>query len=236
MKQISIMAIKTNTKVFFVLTALILGGSGYSFSQNTKINVQSYLEAYTTIKGRAMPDLTECIRKSKSDSPEGKVAAIKMKDWSEEKKSQMQDLFRRSITDYSGQVHMDVSEFMTVISSFGEEYQKKQFAASDFRVQKLGDDKYVGEFYCDLLLANSEENAVISAHELAQSPYAKKHPDSDIGNVEVIKKTYADERKLIEAGKHPRYATIMALLYTRAKDGTIIFNDPFQAGIDFVNK
>ena len=74
------------------------------------------------------------------------------------------------------------------------------------------------------------------AHELAVSGYAKKHPDSDVGNIEVIKKNYANTRKSIKAGKQERYTKMMALLYTVANGGAVTFINPFQPSKDFVKK
>ena len=94
----------------------------------------------------------------------------------------------------------------------------------------------MAELYEDLLESNSEANAVKYAKKLAVSEYARRHPDSDIGNVEEIKKTYAEERKQITLGKHERYAKVSALLYTRQSDGSLGFIDPFHLLIDFINK
>lgn len=112
--------------------------------------------------------------------------------------------------------------------------QKKIAAEYDIRIQYLGSNKYAAEFWEDGLAVNSEANALISANELAASGYAKKHPDSGVGNVEKIKETYANVRKSIKAGKQERYTKMMALLYTLEKDGSITFHDPGQPMIDFV--
>lgn len=70
--------------------------------------------------------------------------------------------------------------------------------------------------------------------KLANSDYAKKHPDSDVGNVEEIKNNYADTRKTINAGKQERYQKMIALLYNVDNGGKVTFIDPFQPSIDFV--
>ena len=122
---------------------------------------------------------------------------------------------------------------MLVFEDLGKMDQKEIAEEYDIRVLYLGNDKYVAEFWEDGLTVNSEAHALARAHELANSEYAKKNPDSGVGNVEVIKENYANVRKSIEDGKKERYTKMMALLYTLNKDASIIFHNPFQPLIDF---
>lgn len=240
-------------KIGLSLITIILFGSGFCFSQshktektmkttsnNIKIkNVASvYLEKndpiFKSIKDRAVTDLKQSSERSDPESSENKLIAAQIKTWSETKRNKLQALGEKSINDYTAQTHFDVGTFMMVFSEFKKMDQKKIAEEYDIRVQYLGDDKYVAEFWEDGLTVNSEANAVAYAHELANSEYAKKHPDGDVGNVEVVKKNYANTRKSIKDGKHERYTKMMALLYTIERDGSITFHDPGQPIIDFV--
>ncbi|MHB8581315.1 MAG: hypothetical protein ACYDA4_15840 [Ignavibacteriaceae bacterium] len=245
----------TTSKMILALSTLILFGSGYCFSQSnktgktmkatindikTKKTATAYLEKndpiFITIKDRAVTDLKQSSVRSDPESNEDKLIATQIKTWTKEKQNKLQALVEQSINDYTAKTHFDVGTFMMVFSEFGKMDQKKIAEEYDIRIQDLGDDKYVAEFWEDGLAVNSEANALISAHELATSEYAKKHPDSGIGNVEVVKKTYANVRKSIQAGVQERYTKVMVLLYTLDKDGLITFHDPFQSVIDFIKE
>ena len=243
----------TTSKMTLAVSALILLGNGYCFSQShktgqtmdttinnikTKKTATIYLEKndpiFKSIKDRAVTDLKQSAERSDPESTENKLTAKQIETWTEEKQNQLQALGEKSIYDYAATTHFDVGTFMMVFSEFGKMDQKKIAEEYDIRIQYLGDDKYVAEFWEDGLAVNSEANALIRAHELATSEYAKKHPDSGVGNVEVVKETYANVRKSIEAGKRERYTKVMALLYTLEKDGSIVFHDPGQPMYDFV--
>lgn len=234
-------------QLIIAITALILFGSGYCFSQSHKTgktmkttkNVASvYLDKndpkFISIKGRAFSDLDAIVKEFDPESEYNKLIAIQTKTWTEEKRNECQALGAESINDYASQTHLDVGTFMMVITSIGEIDQKKLENEWDVRVQFMGVDKYVAEFWEDGIAVNSEANAVAWANELSKSEYAKKHPDGDVGNVEVIKKNYANTRKSIKAGKKERYTKMMALLYTVDNGGAVTFNDPFQPAIDFL--
>ena len=236
-----------STQMVIALAVLILFSSGYCISQNNKTgkNMNStkntatvYLDKkdpkFISIKSRAFSDLDTIVKEFDPESEYNKLVAIQTQTWTEEMRSESQALGSESITDYAEQSHLDVGTFMMVITSLGEMDQQKMEKDWEVRVQNLSADKYVAEFWEDGLAVNSEENAVAYAHELANSEYAKKHPDSDIGNVEDIKKNYADTRNSIKTGKQERYTKMMALLYTVDKGGAVTFIDPFQTSKDFL--
>jgi len=240
-------------QIISVIIALILFGSGYCFSQSHKIgqtmdttinNIQTddpaavYLDKndpiFISIKGRAVTDLKQSSGRSDPESNENKLIETQVKAWSKKKQNKLQTLYQKSINDYTAQTHFDVGTFMMVFSEFGKMEQIKIAEEYEIRIQYLGDDKYAAEFWEDGLAVNSEANALISAHELATSGYAKKHPDSEVGNVEKVKETFANVRKSIEAGKQERYTKMMALLYTVEKDGSVTFHDPGQPVFDYI--
>jgi hypothetical protein len=238
-------------QIIIAITALILFGSGYCFSQSNNIennmktnnSIQTknvdpvYLDKedpiFISIKGRVIKDLQESVKKADLESPENKLRKEQMKEWSQEKLGQLNDLSEKSIFDYAEQTHFDAGIFMMVFDVMGKMDQKELSGEYDIRVLSPGNDKYVAEFWEDGIAVNSEAHAIAWAHELANSERAKKNPGSGLGNVKEITKTYADARKLIKDGKKERYTKVMALLYSKGKDGLVSFNDPFQPLIDF---
>ncbi len=240
-------------QMIIAITVLILLGNGYCFSQShktgeavkttvtnskTKNASSAYLDKndpiFKSIKSRSVTDLKQSAERSNPESTENKLVATQIETWSETKRDELQALGEKSIYDYNAETQFDAGTFLLVFDEFGKMDQKKIAEEYDIRVQYLGDNKYAAEFWEDGLAVNSEANAIISAHELAASGYAKKHPDSGVGNVEKIKETYSNVRKSIKAGKQERYTKMMALLYTLEKDGSITFHDPGQPMIDFV--
>ena len=239
-------------KMIIAITALILFGSGYCFSQSNKTggamktkktkNVAPvYLDKnnpiYISIKGRAVTDLKQSLKRQAPESPETKLMETQMEAMSQEKQSQIQDqympLLKKSIEDYVTQTHLlypntqqnvdavGFASFMLVVSDFGKEDEKKIAEEHDIRVQYLGSDKYAGEFWQDDLAVYSDKNV----------------PDhADPERKAVVKERYAIVRKSIKAGKQERYTKVMALLYTLEKDGSITFHDPFQPIFDFFNR
>ncbi|MCK9211128.1 MAG: hypothetical protein M0P61_09865 [Ignavibacteriaceae bacterium] len=191
---------------------------------------------FISIKRRAFSDLDTIVKAFDPESEKNKLIDIQTKTWTEEMRGECQAIGVKSINDYAEQTHFDAGMFMMIITTIGGYDQKKLEKEWEVRVQSAGADKYVAEFWEDGLVVNSEENAVAYAHELANSEYAKKHPDSDVGNVEVIKKNYADNRKTIKAGKQERYQKMIALLYSVDKGGAVTLINPFQPAIDFLNK
>ncbi|MCX6170292.1 MAG: hypothetical protein NTX65_13175 [Ignavibacteriales bacterium] len=206
----------------------------------TKNGATVYLEKsdpkFISIKDRVLSDLDEIVKQFDPESEKNKLIDIQTKTWTEEMRKESQALGAESINDYTTQTHLDVGTFMMVITSIGGYDQKKLEREWEVRVQSAGTDKYIAEFWEDGIAVNSEENAVAYAHELANSEYAKKHPDSDVGNLEVIKNNYATTRKNIKAGKQERYTKMIALLYSIDKVGTVSFINPFQPSIDFLKK
>jgi len=236
-------------QMIIAISALISFGSGHCFSQShktgktmktTKNAVSVYLDKndpkFISIKGRAISDLDEVVKGFDPESEKNKLIEIQTQTWSEETRNECQAIGAKSINDYAEQTHLDAGMFIMIITTIGGYDQKKLEKEWEVRVQSAGADKYIAEFWEDGLAINSEENAVAYAHELANSEYAKKHPDSDVGNVEVIKKNYADNRKTIKAGKQERYQKMIALLYSVDKVGAVSFINPFQPSIDFLKK
>lgn len=109
-----------------------------------------------SIKGRAITDLRQSTRYMDPESPESKLIQTRMKAWSEEKKNQLQALGLPSIQDYTTQTLFDAGTFMLVFSSFKEMEQKKIPEGWDIRVQHLGGDKYIAEFWEDSHAAHPE--------------------------------------------------------------------------------
>ncbi|MCK9280247.1 MAG: hypothetical protein M0P71_06480 [Melioribacteraceae bacterium] len=231
------------------MCVLILFGSGYCFSQSNnsgktlktiKNAATVYLDKkdpkFVSIKSRIFSDLDSLVKSFDPESEKNKLIDIQTKTWTEEMRDECQALGTQSITNYAEQTHFDAGMFIMIITTIGKYDQKKLEKEWEVRVQSTGDYKYVAEFWEDGLAINSEENAVAYAHELANSEYAKKHPDSDVGNVEEIKKIYADNRKIIRAGKQERYQKMIALLYSIDKVGMVSFINPTQASIDYLKK
>jgi|SRR3989339_1446944 len=242
-------------QIIIVIIALTLFSNGYCFSQSnqkgktmntTKNNVKTknaasvYIDKndpiFISIINRAVDDLKQSVERADPESTENKLIAAQMKTWTREKLNKLQTLFEKSINDYTAQTHFDAGTFMLVFRELGKMDRKKIVEEYEIRIQIIGSNKYAAEFWEDGLAVNSEENAVAYANELANSEYAKKHPDEGVGNVEEAKETYANVRKSIKDGKQERYTKVMALLYTKEKDGSITFREPFQPVIDFVKK
>lgn len=228
-------------KIIIAIIVLSFAGTGYCFSQSNKpeqINITKnkkdtllYLNkddsVFLAIKTKAANDLKQSSKMSDPESSENKLKSEKVKTWPKEKQNQLQDVFRKSIYAYNAETKFDVGIFMLVFGDFGAMDLKDINEKFDFRVQSLGGDKYAAEFWEDLLIANSEANALVEAAKMA-----KRFPD-DKDVVENTKVTYAKARKSIADGKEERYSKVMVLLYTREKDGSVIFHDPFQSVIDF---
>lgn len=201
-------------------------------------SAQGYLDKndpiFISIKTRAANDLKRSSERFDAGSAENKLIEPQIKTWTDGKKKRFHALFEKSINDYTAQTHFDAETFLMVFGEFGKMDLKQIAEEYDIRVQYLGSDKYVAEFWEDGLAVNSEANALAWAHELATSEYAKNHPDDGVSDVEKIKETYANVRKSIKDGKQERYTKVMALLYKQEKDGSITFHDPGQPVIDFI--
>ena len=187
---------------------------------------------FIAINNRAVIDLKQSIKGSDTESPENKLMAAKMTAWPQEKKNQLEALAKKSIEDYIAQAHfnIDMVTYLMTVGSFGEIDQKRITEEYAVRVQHLGKNKYVAEFWEDGLAVNSEAHAIEWANKLA-----KRFPD-DKGMLKDVKENYANVRKTIKSGKKDRYSKVMALLYTRENDGSISFHDPYQPMLDFINR
>lgn len=181
---------------------------------------------FIVIKSRVITDLQTSAKRADPSSVENKVRAEEIKLWSEEKRNKYYSLFETSIQNYLSTTGQDFETFMILFPDFAG-YEEKVLAAYDFRVRSIGANKYVAEFWEDGLEANSEANALVWAHKILEN-----HPGDSTGTINTVKETYARVRKAITTGKQSRYTRLMALLYTKASNG-ILFNDPFQALIDF---
>jgi hypothetical protein len=234
-------------QMIIAISALILFFSESCFSQsdktgqtmnsnNTQIKNETpvYLDKndpiFISINSRAGTDLKQS---ANPESPENKSIEAKINTWTEEKQNQFEALFVKTINDYNAQTNLEPGIFMLTFSVFGKMELKEIAEEYDLRILYLGGDKYVAEFWEDGLAVNSEAHALNYAHELANSEYAKKNPDSGVGNVGVIKENYSNIRKSIVEGKKERYSKVMALLYALDKDGLLIYHNPFQPMIDY---
>lgn len=239
----------TIPQTIIAVIIIVIFGNGYCFSQtyktgkkmNTTNNGETvYLDKndprFISILERVYSDLDETVKAFDPNSEVNKIIALKTQAWSEEKRNESQALGAESINDYAEKTQLDVGTFMMVITSIGEADQQKIKKEWEVRILNLSASKFVAEFWEDGLAVNSEENAVAYAQELANSEYAKKHPESDIGNVEVIKNNYAETRKNIKDGSHERYQKMMALLYSVDTEGLVTFINPLQPSIDFLEK
>lgn len=191
---------------------------------------------FIAIKSRAANDLKMAAERANPESAENKSMMEKIKTWNEKKINQLQQLSQKSLYDYNAQTHFDIETFMLVFDEFGKMDLKQIQDEYDIRIKKLGNDKFVAEFWEDGLAVNSEAHAIKNAQELAASDYAKKHPDSGIGDIGKIKETYAATRESINNGETQRFTKVMVLLYTKENDGSITFHDPGQPVFDFILK
>lgn len=115
-----------------------------------------------SIKGRAVTDLRRSTKYMDPGSPESESVRTKMEAWSEEKKSHLQALGGQSIEEYAAQTHFDASTVMLVFSSFGAMDEKKIPEEWDIRVQRLGNDNYIAEFWEDSHVVHPDAKSEIS--------------------------------------------------------------------------
>ncbi len=199
--------------------------------QPTKKAVPAYLNknnpVFMAIKDRVITDLKESARKADPESVGNKALEAQVKTWPQDRINDLQDLFAKSIDDYTAQTNFDTGTFMLVFDNLAKQNQKTLAVEYNIRVQNVGDSRYVAEFWEDGLAVNSEAHALAWARELVA-----RFPD-DKNTLEEVKKTYANTRKAINTGKQQRYTKVMALLYTAKNGGTVTFVDPFQPLVDF---
>ena len=182
---------------------------------------------FIAIKTRLINDLTLSAKNGDPESEKNKSISIKLKTLPEERQAYYQNFFLKSLRDYNEQVNFDFGIFMLLYNDLIKKDQKTLVSESDFRVQRIGSNKYAAELWEDGVLANSEAKALEWAQQLL-----KRYPD-DNNMVNEVKATYAKARKEMLSGKQPRYTKIMAFLYAKEKDGSMLFHDPGQAMLDF---
>lgn len=214
-----LVAIQTSDAMISILNKQTKNGAAAYIGKKNPI--------FLLIQGRAATDWMMSVKRADPASEENILKKAKMESWPEEKQKQYQVTVLKSLKDYTDQAHFDLDIFVMIFSDFGNKDLKKFVTETDFRVQWLGGNKYTAEFWEDGLAANSEANALVQAHELA-----KRYPD-DKEMIKNVKETYANARKSIKNGKQERYTKVMALLYTKEKDGSIHFHDPGQVMFDF---
>jgi hypothetical protein len=188
---------------------------------------------YIEIKGRVLNDWKGAAKRAGGDTEENRLRKKQMEAWPKAKQDKFQEMAINSLRDYNKLTYFNLEGFMMFFREVNDLDLGKFQAETELRVRSAGNGKYVAEFWEDGLVVNSEANAIRYAHELAESPRAKMHPEEDLGNVEEIKKNYAAFRKAITSGKQKRYTELMALLYIQRKDRSIVFQDPGQVMYDF---
>lgn len=242
--------------VLLILFTLVCIGGGRCFSQtqnieqvpdstmnniHTRKTVPVYLEKndpmFISIKGRVVTDLK---KNADPESDENKAIRAgltgekqhRFEAFIAENKQELEALFVKSITEYAKQVHFDAWTLITVFTALAAKDAQEIADEYDIRILSLGSDKYVAEFWEDGLAVNSEAHALKSSHEIAA-----RNPDTNSSKiVQDVKKTYANTRKSIENGERERYSKVMALLYTKEKDGSVLYHNPYQVMTDFNKK
>jgi hypothetical protein len=173
------------------------------------------------IKNRAIDDLIHLVETSDPSTPENKLMKEKSIEWPEEKQERFLEFFKNSINDYVSKVklvELDAAMFLYFLSEFKGMDKKRISEQYDIRVSKTGNN-HIAEFWEDGLDLNSEKHAIKNALNAEQ--------------VEVIKHRYGIVRGTIKSGKNKRYVKMMALLYNKQPDGTVIFIEPLKAMMDF---
>lgn len=173
------------------------------------------------IKNRAIDDLIHLVETSDPSTPENKLMAAKIKEWPKEKQEQFMQFFQTSINDYVSKVklvELDAAMFLYFLSEFKGMDKKRIAEQYDIRVSRYGNN-YIAEFWEDGLDLNSEKHAIKNALNAKQ--------------VEVIKHRYGIVRGTIKSGKSKRYVKMMALLYAKEPDGSVIFVEPLKSMMDF---
>ncbi len=185
---------------------------------------------FISIKARRIADLK---KRTDSSSTENKLIADKMRTLTAEKQTELEAILVKTFTDYTSQTH---GEFMLHFREVAEKDPKIIAKEYDFRVQKLGNNKYAAEYWEDGIVINSEENALAWAKEVVKRQAAANVSPDVNGIVQEIKTKYEEVRNSINAGRQERYTKVLALLYTQEKDGSITFHDPYQELYDYILK
>ncbi len=183
---------------------------------------------YIAIKARLVNDLTQSAKSSDTANERNKTISQKLRTLPEERQEYYQDIFISSLRDYNEQINFDFGTFMMLYNELMKKDQKILVAQSDLRILFLGKNKYAAELWEDGVIANSEAKALEWAEQLS-----KRYPGNEETTIKEVKATYAKARKDMLSGKQQRYTKIMAFLYTKEKDGSMLFHDPGQVMLDF---
>jgi hypothetical protein len=182
--------------------------------------------AYMAIKTRLVNDLTMSAKTGDPESDKNKSISAKLKTLSKERQEYYQNIFLKSLYEYNEQVDFDFDLFMLLHDDLIKKDQKTLVTESDIRIKRIAGNKYAAELWEDGVMANSEAKALEWAQQLS-----KRYTDNK-NLVNEVKATYAKARKEMLGGKQPRYTKIMAVLYTKEKDGSMLFHDPGQVMLD----
>jgi len=177
---------------------------------------------FISIKGRAVNDFKHSIERLNPNLPENKLILAKVEKWPQEKQNQLQDLSEKSLKEYAAQTHINIETFILILSAFGALDLEKMADMYGFRVQDLGENKYIAEFWEDLLAENINAEAIALGENITTD-----HKDE-------IKERFANGRKNIADGIIERYSKVMALYYSIEKDGLLTYHDPIQPMYDFI--
>lgn len=183
---------------------------------------------FIAIKTKLINDLTQSAKSSDTANERNKTISQKLKTLPKERQDHYQETFIQSLYDYYEQIDFDFDLFMMLHNDLMKKDQKTLVNESDFRVQSIGGNKYAAELWEDGVAANSEPAAMLWAQALI-----KRFPDNDEkSTISEVKATYAKAGKDMLSGKQQRYTKIMAFLYTKEEDGSVLFCEPGQAMLD----
>jgi len=188
----------------------------------------------TVIKARAVNDLKQSVDRSDTESAENKLIAAQIEAWPQEKQNQLQEIFVKSINDYLIQTHFDVTvfnygTFIMLYSDLGKMDQKSLTRENDIRVQNLGGNKYVAEFWED---SQAHALALEGNPNTEDIEIFKELIRLSRGQKSVTKEDGATTTSMVAS----RYTKMLGLLYSLEKDGSLTFHDPFQPMMDFIKR
>ncbi len=184
----------------------------------------------TAIKNRVIADLK---RNVDPESADNKKLAATIPTLSKEKQDLLEAVMVRSLNEYAAATHCEAGTLFREFKSLGS--KEREALASDYeiRVRCLGGAAYAAEFWEDGLAVHSEAHAAADARDLAVRASAQPSAIDRRSNADAIMKAYAQIRTSIQEGRQERFKKVMALLYTREADGSLMYHDPFQSVIDF---
>ncbi|MFA6128517.1 MAG: hypothetical protein WC699_14560 [Bacteroidales bacterium] len=120
---------------------------------------------FLSIKGRVFTDLRQSAKYMDPESAESKLVETQTEALSEKKKNQLLELNGQILTDYTVQTLFDTSTFIQVYLSFNEMDELKIPEQWELRVQNLGGDKYIAEFWEDSHIVHPEAKNEIGETE-----------------------------------------------------------------------